>query len=454
MKGILTVFLIACCTSGTIAQKFLGYWEIMTIQKSDEKELRPRTNWIEFFDGGTFAIGQIGAGIPARTGEWIYDKKARSIKLISNRGQTNDGTYVILESSEDRMTLEMNWKTLFLERGIRAVPLVVEVNGIENKVHWLQTDIEGNLTQHPAMDDRAIYLGSDKMGVSCISRKSGRIIWEAPLEQRFRGVFHTIAQSDSYLYFNGMQGGIYKVRKKDGKIIWWVDAPFDDDMLNKMILKDDMLYLNPLDRSFLALDTNGIKVWQTSLPEIVFSYTMADDKIYAYCDKGELIILNAVTGEIVGRRKAGEPALFYPTPVVVSNKLLVCDLATKTLRAFDAKSDFLNQIWENSEQQVTGIYASNGIVCYLSDNAFGRISPKDGSIIWSVPGDFKRICEPTFFDGKVYLQSRKEFIIVDAKTGEIEHRSVFERKSFMQPIVTNNAIYVGYEGNLLKLKHP
>jgi len=450
MKGIIVALLFLSLSPSVSSQKFLGYWEL--IKEDGDSEQNP-TEWIGFYENGTYALGRVGLSQPGKIGEWVFDKKENSVRLFLDNRKIDDGKYVIEEVSDDKMTMSLLWKKIHLVRNEKAANFHIPPVNIEVKLLWRYDFAEGGYpNQRSAIDDKAFYFGSDLGNIRALDKETGKRIWEANTELGSKGFFHTIAQDDEYLYCNGTQGNIYKIDKKNGEVVWTVKTRFDDDVLNKINVVGDMIYANPVLQEFFALNKDGEEVWKTKLPDLVFSYTIHNDKIYANVGVGSFMVLDASNGRILTTKEISGKFNYYPEPAIAENTVIISDLSTRQLKAFD--SETMREKWIDSTHQFLSAYESNGVILAISNNQFARLSPADGSILWEVKDKYPRICDPVVFDDKVYLQSREKFIVIDVKSGKVLYESDFKHKSFMQPLVTKDAIYMGYNGKIMKAERP
>ena len=163
-------------------------------------------------------------------------------------------------------------------------------------------------------------------------------------------------------------------------------------------------------------------------------------------------MLDASNGRILTTKNTSGIINYYPEPAIAENTVIICDLSRKQLKAYD--SETMREKWIDSTHQFMGAYESDGVVLAISNNRFSRISPSDGSILWEVKDKYPRICDPVVYDDKVYLQSREKIIVVDVKNGKVLYESIFKHKSFMRPIVTKDALYIGYNGRIMKAERP
>ena len=447
MRGLVVFVLIFFVVPIVSSQKFLGYWEIMSKEKEEQEEIEDRLRWVGFFEDSTYSAGLIGELDTGKRGVWTFDKKENLLQLISYNDNVDDGKYVIKRVSKDHMTLDLLWKSIYLEKVHKSSKVPIDA-----EPYWEYDFGSGYPNQNPAIDEANFYFGSDMTPVTCLDKNSGTVRWVSDVKVGSKGFFHSIAQDENFLYFNGTQGTIYKVDKNDGKATWSVKVPFDDDVLNKITVYNNLLFVNPLVKMFIALDKNGKEVWSTELSNPVFSYTIENSMIYANVGFGDFVVLDAKSGEILNQKHISSKVNFYPTPIVSKETLLLCDVGKETITGYNPLT--LEEKWKDSTNQFKGMYQSGEMVFAISDSEFSRLSPVDGSLLWSVPGEFDRICNPTVSAGKVFIQTRYMFFIIDTKNGNVLLRTPFEHMSYTQPLITENGIYVGYEGMITKLKHP
>ena len=122
-----------------------------------------------------------------------------------------------------------------------------------------------------------------------------------------------------------------------------------------------------------------------------------------------------------------------PSPVVGSNKILVC--APKNAPVFAVSppngSNKVELAWNTSaNKSITSDVPTplhyKGNFFILSDlrKNLSKVSPKNGSLIWQInlPGKYKWRSSPTGADGKIYLMNHNaEVLVVSAENGKILH---------------------------------
>ena len=122
-----------------------------------------------------------------------------------------------------------------------------------------------------------------------------------------------------------------------------------------------------------------------------------------------------------------------PSPVVGSNKILVC--APKNAPVFAVsppkESNKVEFAWDTSaNKSITSDVPTplhyKGNFFILSDlrKNLSKVSPEKGLLIWqlNLPGKYKWRSSPTGADGKIYLMNHNaEVLVVSAEHGKILH---------------------------------
>ncbi|MFT5777102.1 MAG: outer membrane protein assembly factor BamB [Crocinitomicaceae bacterium] len=443
MKLFLTALCFICFQSIGITQEFNGRWEMVKVETEDGKTIEELPQWIDFIDGRSFYIGDVGSNKTTVGGEWVYDKTNSELILHSAPESKHFGRYTVSALTEATGIIEKSGRKIYLER------VSYKVGNIDADATWKYQFESGYPNRNPSLDDEHIYFGSDMTPVKCLDRKTGELIWTSVAKVGSKGFFHTMAQDDESIYINGTQGIIYKINKEDGKVLWQKECRFDDDILNKITLLNDILYVNPYDSVFLALNTDGEEVWKTKLPTLIFSYTISDGEIYGNIGNGELVVLDALSGKIVHQKLVTKKSRFFPEPFV-SDKTVIVSHTDGVLKAYDLQ---LKMKWSNAKDNYFRFYQVGDALVVMQKNKMLRLNPENGALIWEYTvGDLQ--VAPTFFEGNIYVQGRDDFSILDVETGDLMYVSLFKHKSFMQPIVTRDEMILGYSGTILRIANP
>lgn len=142
-----------------------------------------------------------------------------------------------------------------------------------------------DIAGRPAVEEGVVYAGSFSGVLAAIDARSGQRIWDVPFGTRLGPV-----PSGSYLFVMGTNGQVVALSKFDGKVVWVRDLP----EYKKGSTADRLVWTGPL---------------------------IASGRIIVGNSEGDLLALDAQTGQTKSELKVGGPVLIEP--IAAAGKIFV-----------------------------------------------------------------------------------------------------------------------------------
>ncbi len=92
-----------------------GKWFVSKFENIDRQTTESSEKWIELLNDGTLRGGKKGQE-KIKTGFWKYDSKKRLLTLESGKKYGDEGTYMVKELTEEKMTLLKDDSKIFFVR--------------------------------------------------------------------------------------------------------------------------------------------------------------------------------------------------------------------------------------------------------------------------------------------------------------------------------------------------
>lgn len=323
---------------------------------------------------------------------------------------------------------------------------------IESSAVWKHNFGEGYPCSSFLLDGNNLYFSAGTTKLRKLDTSTGKMVWEAQTNIGYKGFIHGFDHDKDHVYLNGTSNGIHKIRKSDGSVVWNYAARFDDDVLNNVTLKNDILYANPLDSGyFLALNAkNGEVHWITDLESPVLGYTIEKDRIYCQQQSGTFTVIDLKSGKVLKENKLFEKNRFYYWPMMYGNTAIACSPG-KQITAVNKKT--LETVWTNDTGYFNMFSDDDHLFAYDYEFLY-RIDPANGKELWKIPTGGRWMYKPNVVGSKIYLQGRRTFHVLDLKTGKELHQERFDHKSYTQPHIDGDFMYIGYGGTILKAPTP
>lgn len=217
---------------------------------------------------------------------------------------------------------------------------------------------------------------------------------------------------------------------------------------NEMLLMSNGIIFTTEKGIIYRYDFLGEKLWQVDTKSSIrCSPAMLDNNIVVGNDKGEIIFINAGTGEILFRKKFES---MFDTGIMISrNNIFVGD---HNGNLFCLNSDG-SQKWNfQSGSRITMTPAADDSSIYFG-NLKGKLfnlNISDGSLIWTSIVDGILNITPAVTDNFLIVPDQnKQIHFVNKFTGEITENHSLDGRAKLTPVIKDSTLYIGYDnGNL------
>lgn len=110
--AFIAILLTACSPEPTV----VGHWKVDSVMMDGEDSGNPSgEKSLEFFEDGTFFSGENGKHID-RDGTWEHDKEAKTLSMMANDGNRDDGAYVIDKLTADELVISKDELTVKMKK--------------------------------------------------------------------------------------------------------------------------------------------------------------------------------------------------------------------------------------------------------------------------------------------------------------------------------------------------
>lgn len=220
-----------------------------------------------------------------------------------------------------------------------------------------------------------IELNSDSINLLEVKVDSIPSFWGS-IDRKLRTEV-TIVDSSQFIKFTGKS-----------EILWQKDQK--KSFSTSLLVDEDKIFSSSIDGDVSCFDLRGDLIWQSNLGRTIFSRPALSDNILAVATiEGDLITLNALTGEIIQTLGLAEAltSQLVITEVQYNGQLtkaIITGTSSGKVFCYDLKS--MELIWENSsaERMIESLplVIQDKIIFGSWDNYLYCISKSTGSLIW------------------------------------------------------------------------
>lgn len=275
-------------------------------------------------------------------------------------------------------------------------------------------------------------------GLKAFNKKNGSLLWSFPVKG---GVVGGVTVHSERVYFAGSDGFFYSLKLHSAKLVW--QFPINFEGIGKPLVTAGRVYFQSGNNTVFALDSaSGDLVWKyvrkvasnlsvrgTGQP------TLKDNKLYVGFSDGNLVVLNALSGQATVEKRISPGRKFNDVDakvlvtakriyvVTFDGKLYVLTLGGKTLWTVDGGSDVTPTI----EGGVIYLSASQGKVKALDEES--------GKEIWSFNVEGTPTGVSVFKNRVLFGGSNGPLYVLDQKTGKLLARYHTGRGIASKPVV-------------------
>lgn len=308
-------------------------------------------------------------------------------------------------------------------------------------------------SEYPLIDSKNVYVGADVAPLTCLDKKSGKVIWtiDVPVGGYKSGFIHSVVDAgNDKILVNGMSKNLYMLDKKTGKILWTYVVDFDDDLKSYIQIIHDTIYINPESPYLIALNMDGQEIWKSNIGNNCTGYSISGDEIICQLYRGGCCIIDRKNGALIKQKTIFETTAVLMHRPFMDDSIIMMGNGTDSLVVLNRK-DF-SFAWGYSHAK-NYIY-HQGFIYVYNDIWMKKLDAHSGKEIWTIDGDFAWHFEPSFFEGKIYIQARHNFVIANDHDGKVLYACKFGHKSYTNPIIEKGIIYVGIASHYMALKDP
>jgi len=281
--------------------------------------------------------------------------------------------------------------------------------------------------------DGAIYLG--KGGIKAIDANTGKILWNIDLDADPRGNDWDLGYNEGILYALNSPI-IYALDAKTGKVLWRKE--YTNIGGTPVILGNTLYAVTPDDRYVFAIDTaNGNLEWKYELNLTEFG--TGGRNYYS-------LSIPAVSEDIVVFQFRASHSSYTGPPVAIEpgepEPELGETITKEGLIALNAKTGEV--VWQYAyagEIHLFKPFSYKDLVYTIPDyGAIIALSIESGEEVWEAEiGDWAVIAAVE--EGKLFVDSNKPPLILNADTGEILNEYPDSKLSFSSSAITDGFIY-------------
>ncbi len=325
---------------------------------------------------------------------------------------------------------------------------------------------EGGIHTSVAVQDEAIYFGSNGGVIYSLNERDGSLIWETKVksvEKRTRKHFTVPVLADGKLYIGSANNQFYCLDAKSGEILWQVEQ--SDWIRSKPVLTSNGLFVAAVDGSLSFISLKGKIKWTKKVSNHQFYadlkgtddlVLLSDSDLWLYCydTKGNEVwkhsILNAYVNDQGDRIFTDQLAggTYYQSKPTAADGKVYFGNPGGFLFCVDAETGEENWKFEMGGAISVGAVIYDGKVYggqQGGERFFYCMDAKTGKLIWkqTLPGGWvwgSAVAD----DGVIYVPTVDGYAVaLDANTGHIIWMYRTARSLPAEPAIDGDIVYFG-----------
>ncbi len=258
---------------------------------------------------------------------------------------------------------------------------------------------------------------------------------------------NVLSASDAILFVNTLNGDFYSFDVSSGKSLGKTSTLGKSSFSTPLIFNNNVIVASAGDRESNIFSYNlilGTIKWQRNVKWVESSPVMIDENILVSNTFGELYKMDAKSGTIIWKSKAGEYLTsFYTSPTICNEKILLGS-NDGNMYAFELNHGI--ELWKFKTGASIFCDASvyNGKIYFGSDDKNFYCLDTAGKLVWKKNLNTKFLSSPTFYkntiiitgiDGNVYS--------LDSVKGDIVWKFTTRGTVTASPLLHKDKIFIG-----------
>jgi outer membrane protein assembly factor BamB len=226
------------------------------------------------------------------------------------------------------------WKTLL--RRVDGAPVVQENElyaaaagalyqmDTDGRTQWISET--GGQPFTAALDDKRVFVGSDKGILYAVTRRSGQALWKYPTENS-AAIQTRPAVGDGRVYFEANDNNVYAVSAANGQLKWKFVRP-DGSLGYSSPVYDGALYVAGESVVYRMDGADGKETWHTSVGgKSLSTPALSDDALFVGGDGAGLTALSRNDGKLLWNFKGSDEDDWFGPPLVARSRVYVTTYA-------------------------------------------------------------------------------------------------------------------------------
>ncbi|MEO7002320.1 MAG: PQQ-binding-like beta-propeller repeat protein, partial [Ktedonobacterales bacterium] len=290
----------------------------------------------------------------------------------------------------------------------------------------------------PIVANGAVYFGADSNDLYALNAATGHPLWSFTTQGP---ITSTPAAANSLIYTTSQDGALYAVDVKTGYLIWKYDT--SHALGASPVVDGQILYQAAAGGTLLALDaSSGLALWTRRGLGLQYSTAAIANGLVCYGASGEVLALDAITGQ-VRWRFAGQRGELFARPLLVGDALFVGSHYGQ-FYALDATTGILrSQIPLSGAILDAPVLADNTIYVSADDGELFALRATDGERTWRFSANGRITHAPTVVNGVVYVGAYDfNVYALDTRNGSLRWSYTCSGPIGSIPAVTQDSLYV------------